>query len=642
MKNKLNFIIDENITDRIESIKKRVKNGKLKIQKKKVKSQVLKKYKRTDLKRKKILSNARKKAHGSVPDTKRDISNNMRKGLNTLSENFDFIEESFGYGDMLDVTMYESPKETVVISESIKGKIKKRKFKTIGEATGIFAPIGEMSRNNRIYAKDHYSYILENKNLSSKIETRGMLGTIGHHDKKVDDTDLAEGKVSHIITSLEIIEEEDGTENLYGILEILDTPAGNLLKTYYESGVPLYVSSRGGGKLVPVANESYKLVDKKNYYLETFDVVKEPGFLQAKPEYVSESEDDTEELEYNNEEHEMKSKNTNKEVILEEKMETKVAITPELDAEEVVKRLIQPLDEKFTKLTELVETLVEKVFEADEEEKEEDDKEEKEDDKEEGKEEKEVCESTEEVVSESAEEVVAEEVTEAPVEEVVEEVVAEEAPIEEVVAEEVTEAPVEEVTEVVSESVEVTEEFVTPKKDAETESEEEKDAPVADNLANKPAEASKQLVEEIDYKQKYEDCEDIVEELTTLVAETSEKFKTVTEQVDEANTKIDELSKELHSYKLNEEFNITLEEAKEKLAEKSYEEIVEELKTTETTEVDSEISETVEKISEEFIEEVKEDSEESKSTRKTFSLFNRIDEKKEEPKQRKTKFNLFS
>ena len=84
---------------------------------------------------------------------------------------------------------------------------------------------------------------------------------------------------------LHIKEEADGTRNLYGTLEILDTPAGHLLKTYYDSGIPLFVSSRGGGNLLPVPNESYKRVDKTKYFLETFDIVKNPGFLQAKPVY---------------------------------------------------------------------------------------------------------------------------------------------------------------------------------------------------------------------------------------------------------------------------------------------------------------------------------------------------------------------
>ena len=171
---------------------------------------------------------------------------------NTLSESFDFIEESCGSGEPT-FEFFNEPQQ--VVSESADGA---PSYPIIGRASGVFAPIGVMSRNNRIYDNDHYDYLLENQQLVDRIAHRGMLGTIGHHDKKVDDQDLAEGKVSHIVTNLKIVEEADGSRNLYGVLEILDTPAGHLLKTYYDSGVPLFVSSRGGGNLLPVPNESYK------------------------------------------------------------------------------------------------------------------------------------------------------------------------------------------------------------------------------------------------------------------------------------------------------------------------------------------------------------------------------------------------
>lgn len=209
---------------------------------------------------------------------------------NTLSESFDFIEESCGSGSP-EFEFYAEPK---MVSEGVEEGAPS--YPIIGRASGVFAPIGVMSRNNRIYDNDHYDYLLENQQLVDRIAHRGMLGTIGHHDKKVDDQDLAEGKVSHIVTNLRIVEEADGSRNLYGILEILDTPAGHLLKTYYDSGVPLFVSSRGGGNLLPVPNESYKRVDKTKYFLETFDIVKNPGFLQAKPVYEKVSESVEEEV----------------------------------------------------------------------------------------------------------------------------------------------------------------------------------------------------------------------------------------------------------------------------------------------------------------------------------------------------------
>lgn len=269
------------MTDNFSAIRNEIKNNKQHIEKKDVKQRIIKEVVPTSLEAQKRAENARKDAHNLTAELKRNVSMEIK---NKLSESFDFIEESCGSGS----PEFEFFKEPTMVSEGLADGCSQ--YPIIGRASGVFAPIGVMSRNNRIYDNDHYDYLLDNQHLVDRITHRGMLGTIGHHDKKVDDQDLADGKVSHIVTNLRIVEEADGSRNLYGTLEILDTPAGHLLKTYYDSGVPLFVSSRGGGNLLPVPNESYKRVDKTKYFLETFDIVKNPGFLQAKPVYERVSE----------------------------------------------------------------------------------------------------------------------------------------------------------------------------------------------------------------------------------------------------------------------------------------------------------------------------------------------------------------
>lgn len=275
-------------------IRNEVKNNKLHIEHKDIPQQLKKDNIPTSLEEIKRAEKARRNAHTTGADMKREISMDIK---NKLSESFEFIEESCGSGAP-EFEFFDAPKEQVVTEELGDEVVTVAKYPIIGKASGVFAPIGVMSRNNRIYDEDHYDYLLSNQQLVDRITHRGMLGTIGHHDKKVDDQDLADGKVSHIVSDLHIKEEADGTRNLCGTLEILDTPAGHLLKTYYDSGIPLFVSSRGGGNLLPVPHESYKRVDKTKYFLETFDIVKNPGFLQAKPVYekVTESVEATEEI----------------------------------------------------------------------------------------------------------------------------------------------------------------------------------------------------------------------------------------------------------------------------------------------------------------------------------------------------------
>jgi len=275
----------------LEVIRNEIKDMKPHIEVKNVKRQVLKDAvpdvaDAKNAKKIKAAAGARPLAHTDVANMKREISMDMQS-YNNWSTDFDFIEEACGSGE----PTFEFYDEPQVVSESKEaGKVN---YPVIGRASGVFAPIGVMSRNNRIYEDDHYPYLLENQQLMDRILHRGMLGTIGHHNKKVDDEDLAAGRVSHVVTDLHVKEEPDGSRNLYGTLEILDTPAGHLLKTYYDSGLPLFVSSRGGGRLIQNPHETFKRVDKTKYFLETFDIVKNPGFLQAKPVYekVSESEE---------------------------------------------------------------------------------------------------------------------------------------------------------------------------------------------------------------------------------------------------------------------------------------------------------------------------------------------------------------
>lgn len=201
----------------------------------------------------------------------------MEEKIQRLSEGYDFIEESCGYAPL---SFEENTQSGINESATATSP-----YKIIGRASGPFQPVGAMSRNNRRYADDHWQIQLENLNFQDRLKSRGMFGCIGHEDKRVDDKDIAAGKVSHIVTCLEIREDENGMPFLYGAMDILDTPTGRILKAMYDGGANLYVSSRGAGKLLPVAGESYKLVDKNSYYCETFDVVMRPGFLKAKPLY---------------------------------------------------------------------------------------------------------------------------------------------------------------------------------------------------------------------------------------------------------------------------------------------------------------------------------------------------------------------
>lgn len=602
--------------DRLDILHNKVKHGVPKIQKKKVKDKVLKDSKPQDYEREQICRTAREKAHSPVANTKREISNEVREQTKTISESFsdlDFIEESLGYSD-LDITLYEEPVSTP-LSESLSSDVKTH-YKALGVAEGVFAPIGAMSRNNRRYDDDHWEVVLENQHLQEKIKNRGMLGTIGHHNKKVDDADLASGEVSHIVTDLKVCEDKNGTPCLYGKLEILNTPKGQLLKEYYEMGIPLYVSSRGGGKLLPVTNESWKRVDKTNYFLETFDIVLEPGFLQAKPQYVHESLDE-------------ENRNITEEKAEEGKMTKKEPIVAtDMTMEEIVNNMLH-LDDKIGKLTKIVEEMTEKVFEGHDEDKK--DLEKKKDhleaeierevaDKErkEAKEDDKMAKVDEGYKEEKKEEKIEAEKDETEAKED-EKLAKKEKELAKVDKEEVHEAKVEDEAKV-EETEKADEEH--DENDKEHRVEDMKKGEIVEGCDKEEKECHKEeekeekkeeLEESIDYKAEYEKSEKMVEALVPLVEKASKDYKELIE-------KYSTMEKELNSYKLSEEFNITIDEAKEKLAEKDYEELREELKSTIEESKEAEAVKTTEKIAESKDDIIAESK--HVRVRKVYSAFN--------------------
>lgn len=202
----------------------------------------------------------------------------MEEKIQRLSEGMDFIEEACGTSSE---PLIFSETEKIEISEGVSNP---SPFKILGVAKGCFAPINEFSRNRRLYSPELWPTVLQNEELKSRLNSRAVFGCLGHADKLVDDRDIQEGKVSHIVTLLEVRNDKNtGKPYLYGELEILDTPAGRILEAMYKGGANLYVSSRAAGKLVPVPGQNYSLVKPDQYHVHTFDIVCRPGFLQAHP-----------------------------------------------------------------------------------------------------------------------------------------------------------------------------------------------------------------------------------------------------------------------------------------------------------------------------------------------------------------------
>lgn len=229
-----------------------------------------------------------------------------------LDEGFDFIEESVSE---VPLEFVETDKDIIVES---KDNVQ-RPFHILGVCKGVFQPINEPSRNFRMYDPDHWQYQISKPEVQERLQNRQMLGQIGHRNSRVDDLTLSRGEVSHVVTMMEVREDANGNPYLYGELEILDTPAGRILKGLYEGGVGLYISSRGAGKLEPMPEQfgqdsRMKRVSKTSFFLETWDIVKAPGFLKARPVYESAVSEDKKEAVHESVEESLQPSSTSEEL----------------------------------------------------------------------------------------------------------------------------------------------------------------------------------------------------------------------------------------------------------------------------------------------------------------------------------------
>ena len=151
------------------------------------------------------------------------------------------------------------------------------------------------SRNGRFYPKKLWENALGNTNTKEAI-TRGlMFGCIGHPKDYSLDELLESGKVSHKVVGITM---DPKTGEGVAEYHILDTPSGRILNTILRSGSEMYVSTRAFGGF---SNETkkkdgkeYKVLDEKNFELESIDFVIQPGFLQTNPKLVESIAEDLE------------------------------------------------------------------------------------------------------------------------------------------------------------------------------------------------------------------------------------------------------------------------------------------------------------------------------------------------------------
>ena len=129
--------------------------------------------------------------------------------------------------------------------------------------SGIIQRANTLNQNGRIYPKS----ILEREimNYQKLIRENRALGECDHPDSSVIELKNA----YHIVREAYM-----KGDDVYGRIEILDTPSGKIIQSLIESGVTLGISSRGVGSTV---SQGGNQIVQDDFQLICFDMVSEPS-----------------------------------------------------------------------------------------------------------------------------------------------------------------------------------------------------------------------------------------------------------------------------------------------------------------------------------------------------------------------------
>ena len=143
---------------------------------------------------------------------------------------------------------------------------------------GVLQRAEAKNQNGRVYPRE---VLLKEvgKYLEHQVTERRALGELDHPDSSVVNLNNA----SH-----NIIEMHWDGDDLLGTVEVLSTPAGNILKELFKSGIKLGISSRGLGSVEPLKEEDTVEV-QPDFELIAFDFVSNPSTHGAFMRPVNES-----------------------------------------------------------------------------------------------------------------------------------------------------------------------------------------------------------------------------------------------------------------------------------------------------------------------------------------------------------------
>ena len=147
---------------------------------------------------------------------------------------------------------------------------------------GVLQRAASKNQNGRIYPRE--VLVREAKKYEDvNVRERRALGELDHPESSV---------VNFNNASHNILEMHWDNDDLLGTVEVLITPAGNILKELFRSGIKLGISSRGLGSVEPVneaEGEDGTVEVQDDFELIAFDFVSNPSTHGAFMRPVNES-----------------------------------------------------------------------------------------------------------------------------------------------------------------------------------------------------------------------------------------------------------------------------------------------------------------------------------------------------------------
>lgn len=135
--------------------------------------------------------------------------------------------------------------------------------------TGPIATCSEETRNGRRYSRELWEKALNDEIFKEKIDNKGLFLELGHPEGREEiDMSLA----CAVIPEMPKIVGDD----LYAVVDVIDTPNGRLLNTLIDYGFTPGISSRGSGDVIDDE------VDPETFFLETWDIVNTPSVKKAR------------------------------------------------------------------------------------------------------------------------------------------------------------------------------------------------------------------------------------------------------------------------------------------------------------------------------------------------------------------------